>query len=133
MLSRAASMDPRLFFEWREAGTPPHTKDLSRPNLTSVLLSLSETDTDFHWTGTPDLERIWNHVGRGKNGRITLLQPGEIRSVEKNVARVEILGHLSFEIGFRIREEKVVEFELLPSGRRIVRVGNSWKLENGDD
>ena len=133
MLSRAASMDPRLFFEWRDAGTPPHTKDLSRPNLTSVLLSLSETDTDFHWTGTPDLERIWNHVGRGKNGRITLLQPGEIRSVEKNVARVEILGHLSFEIGFRIREEKVVEFELLPSGRRIVRVGNSWKLENGDD
>ncbi len=128
-LSRAAAMDPRLFFRWREKGSPPHTKDLSNPNLTAFLLTLPETDPDLHWKSTPSLERVWTRISQGRKGRVSLLHPENIHLLDNQRARVEIPGQLQFEISYRIEEGNVVEFRLLPGTRKLTRVGTSWKLK----
>ncbi len=121
-------MDPRLFFRWRETGSPPHTKDLSNPNLTAFLLTIPETDPDLHCKGTPSLERVWTRISPGRKGRVSLLHPENIHLLDNERARVEIPGQLQFEISYRIEEGNVVEFRLLPGTRKLTRVGTSWKL-----
>ncbi len=128
-LSRDAAMDPRLFSAWEKAGKPPLTEDLENPTLTALLLTLSETDPAFTWTTTADWEKIWANVGRGKNGRISLLDPKRIELLGGNRARVHVLDQVSFTIGYRTEEESIMEFQLEPAPRILIRKGRIWEVK----
>ncbi len=91
-------------------------------SLTELVLSLGKEDPDLQWLTWPlkpaQLDGIcWAGV--------SVIQGGTLAG---NVAQVEIEDLARFRVAFTLNKiGKVTEFKLLPSGRRVVREGKTWK------
>jgi predicted Ser/Thr protein kinase len=104
---------------------PPKIEEFGYQSLTALLATLGRNDPDVQWSLWP-LHRYWS--GIAEFGRISVVHSKANTLIQGNVATVERHAHYRFQVAFTLNKiGKVMEFKLLPSGRRVVREGKTWK------